>query len=36
MKNTLKNNLKNSISYQEYIDLVKKLLAEHKSTGPNQ
>ena len=36
MKNTLENNLKNSLSYQEYIDLVKRLLAEHKSTGPNQ
>jgi len=36
MKNTLENSLKNSISYQEYKDLVKKLLAENKSTGPNQ
>jgi len=36
MKNTLKKSLENTISYQEYKDLVKKLLAENKSTGPNQ
>tara|TARA_B110000503_G_C7140046_1_gene410463 strand:+ start:200 stop:811 length:612 start_codon:yes stop_codon:yes gene_type:complete len=36
MKNTLKKSLKNSISYLEYKDLVKNLLAENKSTGPNQ
>tara|TARA_B110000046_G_scaffold172209_1_gene193745 strand:+ start:139 stop:741 length:603 start_codon:yes stop_codon:yes gene_type:complete len=36
MKNTLKKSLKNSLSYLEYKDLVKNLLAENKSTGPNQ
>ena len=36
MKNILKKSLENSISYQEYKDVVKKLLAENKSTGPNQ
>lgn len=35
-KNILKKSLKNTISYQEYKDVVKKLLAEDKSTGPNQ
>ncbi|PQJ76888.1 thioredoxin family protein [Polaribacter glomeratus] len=36
MKNILETSLKNSLSYQEYLDLVKNLLAENKSTGPNQ
>jgi hypothetical protein len=36
MKNILKTSLKNTISYLEYRDLVKNLLAENKSTGPNQ
>ncbi|SDS49268.1 Thioredoxin [Polaribacter sp. KT25b] len=36
MKNTLEKSLKQSISYQEYRDLVTNLLAENKSTGPNQ
>jgi hypothetical protein len=36
MKNILETSLKNSLSYQEYLDLVKSLLAENKSTGPNQ
>tara|TARA_B110000285_G_C15106745_1_gene608477 strand:+ start:1320 stop:1931 length:612 start_codon:yes stop_codon:yes gene_type:complete len=36
MKNILKKSLENTISYQEYKDVVKKLLAENKSTGPNQ
>lgn len=36
MKNIIEKSLKNSISYQEYRDLVNNLLAENKSTGPNQ
>ena len=36
MKKTIENSLKNTISYQEYKDLVKKLVVENKSTGPNQ
>lgn len=36
MKNTIKKSLKNTISYQEYKGLVKDLLTENKSTGPNQ
>jgi len=36
MKKTIENSLKNTISYQEYKDLVKKLVIENKSTGPNQ
>lgn len=36
MKNILKKSLENTISYQEYKDLVKQLLSENKSTGPNQ
>lgn len=36
MKNTIEKSLKKSISYQEYRDLVTNLLAEHKSTGPEQ
>jgi hypothetical protein len=36
MKNILKKSLENTISYQEYKDVVKNLLAENKSTGPNQ
>jgi hypothetical protein len=36
MNKTLKKSLENTISYQEYKDLVKNLLAENKSTGPNQ
>ncbi len=36
MKNILKTSLENTISYQEYRDLVKNLLVENKSTGPNQ
>lgn len=36
MKNSIDNSLKNTLSYQEYKDLVKSLLADNKSTGPNQ
>ena len=36
MKNILKKSLENTISYLEYRDLVKNLLVENKSTGPNQ
>lgn len=36
MKNILKKSLENTISYQEYKDIVKELLAENRSTGPNQ
>jgi hypothetical protein len=36
MKNILKTSLENTISYLEYRDLVKNLLVENKSTGPNQ
>ncbi|MDP5106045.1 MAG: thioredoxin family protein [Polaribacter sp.] len=36
MKNIIEKSLKNSISYQEYRDLVYSLLAENKSTGPEQ
>ena len=36
MKNTIKKSLKKTISYQEYKGLVKDLLTENKSTGPNQ
>lgn len=36
MKAIIKKSLENTISYQEYKDLVKKLLAEGKSTGQNQ
>jgi len=36
MKNILENALKNSISYQDYRNLIHQLLAEEKSTGPNQ
>ncbi|WP_298779905.1 thioredoxin family protein [uncultured Polaribacter sp.] len=36
MKEIIKKSLKNTITYQEYKDLVKNLLAENKSTGPNQ
>ena len=36
MKNILKKSLENTISYLEYRDLVKNLLVEYKSTGPNQ
>ena len=36
MKNILENALKNSISYQDYRNLIHQLLAEEKSTGPIQ
>ena len=36
MKNILENALKNSISYQDYRNLIHQLLAEGKSTGPIQ
>lgn len=36
MKNSIDNSLKNTLSYQEYKDLIKSLLADNKSTGPNQ
>ncbi|PQJ75482.1 thioredoxin family protein [Polaribacter gangjinensis] len=36
MKNILENALKNSISYQDYRDLMHQLTAEGKSTGPIQ
>lgn len=36
MKNIIEKSLENTLSYQEYRDLVKKLLAEGKSTGIEQ
>ena len=36
MKEILKNSLEKAISYKEYRNLVKELLDEGKSTGPNQ
>ena len=36
MKTIIGNSLKNTLTYQEYRDLVSSLLAEEKSTGPNQ
>lgn len=36
MKAILEKSLENTLTYQEYKDLVKTLLAEGKSTGPNQ
>lgn len=36
MKEIIKNSLQKAISYPEYRALVKSLLAEGKSTGPNQ
>ena len=36
MKEVIEKSLKNTTTYQEYKDLVKSLLAENKSTGPNQ
>lgn len=36
MKNIIEKSLNKSISYQEYRDLVNTLLAENKSTGPEQ
>ena len=36
MKNIIQKSLENTYTYQEYKDLVKELLAEGKSTGPNQ
>ena len=36
MKNTIIDSLQNTLSYQEYRVLVSNLLAEGKSTGPNQ
>lgn len=36
MKNIIKKSLENTYTYQEYKLLVKELLAEGKSTGPNQ
>lgn len=36
MKEIIKNSLEKAISYQEYRDLVSSLVAEGKSTGPNQ
>ena len=36
MKNTIEKSLENSISYQDYRLLMQQLLAEGKSTGPNQ
>ena len=36
MKNIINKSLENTYSYQEYKDLIKNLLAENKSTGPNQ
>lgn len=36
MKDIIKKSLTNTLSYQEYKDLVSRLLAEGKSTGPNQ
>lgn len=36
MKEIIQKSLENTLTYQEYKDLVKELLAEGKSTGPNQ
>lgn len=36
MKDIIQKSLENTYTYQEYKDLVKELLAEGKSTGPNQ
>ena len=36
MKAIIEKSLENTRTYQEYKDLIKKLLAEGKSTGPNQ
>ncbi len=36
MKNIIEKSLENTISYNEYTDLVSNLLAEGKATGPNQ
>jgi len=36
MKKSIENSLKNAYTYQEYRDLVKTLLADGKSTGPEQ
>ena len=36
MKNIINKSLENTYTYQEYKDLVKELLAEGMSTGPNQ
>jgi hypothetical protein len=36
MKAIIEKSLQNTTTYQEYKDLVKSLLAENKSTGPNQ
>lgn len=36
MKETIQKSLENTLTYQEYKDLVKELLADGKSTGPNQ
>lgn len=36
MKNSIKNSLKKTYTYQEYKKLIKNLLVEGKSTGPNQ
>ncbi|WGH74342.1 thioredoxin family protein [Tenacibaculum tangerinum] len=36
MKNTIQNSLEKALSYNEYKNLVSSLLAEGKSTGPNQ
>ena len=36
MKNIIEKSLQNTLTYQEYLDLVKNLLAEGKSTGSEQ
>lgn len=36
MKHIINKSLENTYTYQDYKDLVKKLLSEGKSTGPNQ
>ena len=36
MKDIIEKSLENTYNYQEYKDLVKDLLAQGKSTGPNQ
>lgn len=36
MKNTIEKSLENTLSYQEYVALVKSLLTEGKSTGTEQ
>ena len=36
MKNTIEKSLEKTLSYQEYVDLVKSLLTEGKSTGAEQ